>query len=46
LYFYDIHIESRTRSRTLSPSLRGDGEDYYGDGGMSKGGTSGSEPDI
>lgn len=39
---------SRTRSRTLSPSLRGgDGEDvYYDAGGMSKGGASGSEPDI
>lgn len=37
----------RTRSRTLSPSYRGD-EMFFdgGPGGMSKGGTSSSDPDI
>ncbi|CAG2107471.1 unnamed protein product [Medioppia subpectinata] len=44
----DIQGALRTRSRTLSPSLRSDTEMYYeGSGGMGmKGGTATSDPDI
>lgn len=45
-YNLDMQGALRTRSRTLSPSYRGDTEMFFEGGAMAKGGVASSDPDI